>query len=218
MATQPSVPDNTSTPSAAPKIRMYRAMYGAMDELRTEIKKEHVGAIRWKKRFVGLGLIAVLMMGGIVAAITATNNSYAGVSGETYSYDTTLFAIVSQGHNVASSTQAAAGAGPDIAGSVEMSASAGGAVRTALTAGHWVYQAQITEASVNAIPNSGQTRFFKAELLQDGTSLGTVYFKNVDLLDLTSATTVEGVTAKWAIGASLPTSASYVVKITQVSA
>jgi hypothetical protein len=216
MAIQPGVPPTTPAPSAASKIRLYRTMYGAMDELRTEIKKEHVGAIRWKKRFVGVGLVAVLMVGGIVAAITSTQTSYSGVSGESFSYDTTLFTIVSQGHTVASSTQAAAGQTNALASAIEMTASSGGAARTALTAGHWVYQAQINEAGINTISVLAATTYYKVELFQDGTSLGAVYIKNVDALDLTSAATIEGVTVKWSVGASLPTSASYVVKISQL--
>ena len=218
MPIPPHVPPTTTTPSAASKIRLYRTMFRGMEELRTEIKKEHGGVIRWKKRTVAFAVLALLMGGGVVAAITSTQTSYSGVSGEAFSYDTTLFTIVSQGHTVASTTQAAVGTTSGVGTAIEMTPSSGGAARTALTAGHWVYQAQINEAAINTISPVSQTQFFKAELFQDGTSLGAVYVKNVDLLDLTSTTTIEGVTVKWSVGATLPASASYVVKITQVSA
>lgn len=219
MVMEPGIPPATAKPaqtravgSAVPKIRLYRTMYGAMDELRSDIRKEHVGAIRWKKRFVSLGLVSLLLAAGVVAAITATTTTHYGISGETYTYDTSIFTLTSQGHSVASSTVAAAGTTASLIGAVESSGSSGGTANTALTAGYWVYQVKIDEAGINTL--SSITAYYKVELFLDGTSQGAVYVKNT-VLDIL---TVEGVTIKWNLGASLPTTGAYVVKVTQMAA
>lgn len=214
MPQQPGVPPITaaSQPSAAAKIRLYRTMFRGMDELRTEIKKEHVGAIRWKKRFVTLGIFAVIMAGGIVAAISSSSTTHYGITGETYTYDTSIFTLTSQGHSVAGSTVAAAGTTNSLIGAVESAPSSAGAANTALTVGHWVYQVKIDEAGINTFASI--TGYYKVELFLDGTSQGAVYVKNA-VLDIL---TVEGVTVKWTLGANLPTTGAYVVKVTQMAA
>ena len=199
------------TPTLSSKIQLYKAMYGAMDELRTEIRKEHVGAIRWKKRFVALGLIAVVLLSGVVAAIASVQNSFYGVQGETYTYDTSIFALSSQGHSVAGSAVAAAGTTNSLVGAVESAPSSAGAANTALTAGNWIYQAKIDEAAINSFASI--TGYYKVELFIDGTSQGALYVKNAVLDPLT----VEGVTLKWDIGSDLATSGGYVIKVTRMA-
>ena len=212
MESKPGTPPTTSAPSAAAKIRLYRTMFRGMDDLRTEIKKEHVGAIRWKRRFVTLGIAAFLMAGGIVAAISSTSNTHYGITGETYTYDTSIFTLTSQGHSVAGSTAAAAGTTNSLIGAVESAASSAGVANTALTAGHWVYQAKIDEAGIATF--TSVTGYYKVELFLDGTSQGAVYVKNT-VQDVLNA---EGVTIKWDLGTDLPTTGAYVIKVTQMAA
>lgn len=214
MLQQPGVPPTTKTtqPSAAAKIRLYRTMFRGMDELRTEIKKEHVGAIRWKKRFVTLGIFAAIMAAGIVAAISSTSTTHYGITGETYTYDTSVFTLTSQGHSIASATQAAAGTN-SLVNAAEISASAGGSARTALTLGNWVYQVKIEEAGIASFTSA--TGYYKLELFLDGVSKGDVYIKNNLVSD---PLTVEGAIVKWDLGSNLPTTGAYVVKVTQMAA
>jgi hypothetical protein len=207
-----SKPTQAAPSAASSKIRLYRTMYGAMDELRTEIKKEHQGAVRWKKRFTVLGFAAVIVLSGVVAAISATQNTHYGISGETYTYDTSIFTLTSQGHSVAGAGAAAVGTTNSLIGAIESAPASAGVANTALTAGHWVYQAKIDEASINSF--TSLTAYYKVELFLDGNSQGAVYVKNT-VLDVLNA---EGVTIKWSLGASLPATGAYVIKVNQMAA
>jgi hypothetical protein len=168
-----------------------------MDRIEGTLEAEHAGRVRWKRAFWAVA-VALLLVAGVAVAIAATQHSFQGVQGDVYAYDTSKFALTSDGMDVPALPAVASGTTSGTA--VEMGVAN---ANTAISVGHWFYQVTVAEAALT----SGAT-IYKAELFLDGVSKGALYF--VDLVDLPA----ESVVLKWSLGADMPSNGAYVVKIT----
>lgn len=170
--------------------------------LEVGMQAEHRLMVRWKKGFAIMSALALVSLATAAVAITVTQSSYSGVSGETVSYDSSLFTVSLGGvlvNALAQSEQGTSGSPVELA-----LVSAG---RTALGAGNWTYQISAAELTDGSVPSAT----YKADLFVNGTSKGSIYFKQD-----TDTVGVETLTLTWDIGATLGSGDAYTVRIETV--
>lgn len=184
----------------AQRVRFYRDLFGSIKELKGSLRTEKKKEIRWKRAFWSALVAALLASGLAIGAITSSSKTYEGASGQVITYTEDLTVSINghllPGTTLTSSTTA------------ELTAVTFPTARTAISLGDWYYQITVQEAAAGQITSGS----FSAELLQDGTSLGTLTItQNTDDDNLAGA---EGVVLQWSLGSStLPSTATYVVKI-----
>lgn len=191
----------------AERVRAFHDLFQSMEELRKDVRSLKVKNVKWRHRFYA-AFAAVLVVSGIVVAVTSTSTSFKNISGEVFTYDASLFTVTSSGHQLTALTAAAVGTTDSLAGAAEMVAANAGAANTALTAGNWQYRVTVAEQAAGSVP--AVTSYFKVELFVDGVSQGSVYMK-----DAVNDVSAAGILIKFDIGSDLPANGAYVLKITQ---
>lgn len=159
----------------------------------------------WKTALVASIALLTVASVATIAAITANQTAYQGISGDVYSYDDTTFDLIAGGHLLNALPASASG---DTSGTAVEMALIPGSANTALSIGDWTYLMTVQELGIATVPSGT----YEAELFVDGTSQGSLFFKQ----DTPDALSIEGATLTWSLGASLPTNGAYVVKITSV--
>lgn len=156
-----------------------------------------------KKTPLWVSLLIVVMVGGASFATAPSIRAYVALQAEVVDVTTTL-TVTLQGFDAAKKNAAAQG---DSIGTAQtMVPGVGGDSHTAITKGNWVYKVDID--SITGTTPAGTT--FSVSLKQDGVVIATLYVAS----DATP-TTGEHAIAEFDLGATIPTSVSYVVEVMQ---
>lgn len=178
---------------------------------RLEERMEGLGRSRrrWRMGFWSAFAAVLVTSGAAFAAFSVDQDSFEGVQGNTITYDESKFSLTVVGHLVSLGESAS---GASFGDAQEISSTLGAEANDGPGVGDWVYVVKVAEKADGSIPTQSTTAY-KAELLLDGTSQGSLYFQQGTQED----TVIEGIELRWDIGASLPASTSYLVRITEVS-
>lgn len=205
---QNTTPTNATPELLSARVTAHRESESRLDRIERMLAQKASpsrNGRKWRNRFLGSMIALVAVSALAVAAITTATTNFSAAKADVYNHDESLFTIVSQGMDVTASAAAAAG---NAQGSAIEMAPTYGAASSALSAGDWFYTIDVKEAA-NASVAAGT---FKVELFQDGTSKGALYI----IQGTADATSVEGVSLKWSLGASLTANAAYVIKVSAV--